>query len=122
MLTRYSAAATLYEMLAGRPPTSSVPSLASILYNQVARRPPPLPATVPESLRKVVMRMLRKDPAETLPGRGRARPRPRRLRARLLPAPRPPPPDRRFADHGPAVAADRCNGSRGSAAADVRSG
>ncbi len=60
---QYSAAATLYEMLAGRPPIVGT-SLASILYNQVAREPPPLPSTVPESLRKVVMRMLRKDPAE----------------------------------------------------------
>ncbi len=60
---QYSAAATLYEMLAGRPPIVGT-SLASILYNQVAREPPPLPPTVPESLRKVVMRMLRKDPAE----------------------------------------------------------
>jgi serine/threonine protein kinase len=60
---QYSAAATLYEMLAGRPPIVGT-SLASILYNQVAREPPPLPDTVPESLRKVVMRMLRKDPNE----------------------------------------------------------
>lgn len=60
---QYSAAATVYEMLAGRPPIVGT-SLASILYNQVAREPPPLPDTVPESLRRVVMRMLRKDPAE----------------------------------------------------------
>ena len=47
--------------------------------------PPPLPATVPESLRKVVMRMLRKDPAERYQDEAELDRAPRRLRARLCP-------------------------------------
>ncbi|MGQ9590272.1 MAG: protein kinase domain-containing protein [Planctomycetota bacterium] len=65
----YSLGATLYHMLAGRPPFEGESHIAVIVAH-VNDEPPPLAALdsgVPEAVAKVVSKMLRKDPAERYP-------------------------------------------------------
>jgi molecular chaperone DnaK len=56
----YSFGATLYEMASGRPPFPD----GNIEYHHLHTPPPPLPATVNEALRVVVMRCLEKQQTE----------------------------------------------------------
>ncbi len=63
---QYAAGVVLYELLAGHPPFVGS-TMASVLFAHIMRPPPPLPTEVPEPLRRVVMRMLKKQPAERFP-------------------------------------------------------
>lgn len=60
---QYATGVVLYEMLAGRPPFLGS-TVASVLFAHVMKPPPSLPREVPAPLRRVVQRMLKKDPAD----------------------------------------------------------
>ncbi len=60
---QYATGVVLYEMLAGRPPFLGS-TVASVLFAHVMKPPPSLPREVPVPLRRVVLRMLKKDPAD----------------------------------------------------------
>lgn len=63
---QYQAGVVLYELLTGHVPFSGQ-TVASILLSHLIKPPPPLPTLVPEQLRRVVLRMLKKDPADRFP-------------------------------------------------------
>lgn len=65
-IDQYSAGVVLYQLLAGCPPFAGQ-NVAAILLSHVATPPPPLPKTVPESLQRVVLRMLKKTAKERFP-------------------------------------------------------
>ncbi|MFF0244054.1 protein kinase domain-containing protein [Streptosporangium sandarakinum] len=73
----YSLGVVAYECLAGRPPFVSETQVAIALMH-IGQEPPPLPESVPQAVRDLVMRCLAKDPgsrpagAEDLAGRARA--------------------------------------------------
>ncbi|MGV9598744.1 protein kinase domain-containing protein [Streptosporangium sandarakinum] len=73
----YSLGVVAYECLAGRPPFVSETQVAIALMH-IGQEPPPLPESVPQTVRDLVMRCLAKDPgsrpagAEDLAGRARA--------------------------------------------------
>jgi eukaryotic-like serine/threonine-protein kinase len=59
----YSAGVVLYEMLAGRRPFAAE-SAVDLALCHLHDPPPPLPASVPEPLQRIVARALAKDPAD----------------------------------------------------------
>ncbi|MFF0309038.1 serine/threonine-protein kinase [Streptosporangium sp. NPDC004379] len=73
----YSLGVVAYECLAGRPPFVSETQVAIALMH-IGQEPPPLPESVPQAVRDLVMRCLAKDPgsrpaeADELAGRARA--------------------------------------------------
>jgi serine/threonine-protein kinase len=66
----YSLGIVLYEMLASRPPFTGATSM-DVLAAIVEQDPKPLPALVPEPLRELVMRALRKEHVRAAADRGR---------------------------------------------------
>jgi serine/threonine protein kinase len=58
----YALGVVMYEMLAGKLPFEAVDALGYLMQHLHAE-PKPLPATVPETLRSLVARLLEKDPA-----------------------------------------------------------
>jgi hypothetical protein len=61
----YTLGMIVYELLSGE--TAFVaPELIAILTKTLTEEPPPLPASVPVPLRDLVMKLLRKDPAERI--------------------------------------------------------
>ncbi|MCS6915904.1 MAG: serine/threonine-protein kinase [Myxococcales bacterium] len=66
---QYAAGVVLYEMLTGTVPFGG-DSVAGVLVSHLTRPPPPLPEAVPEPLRQVVERLLRKQPEERFPDCG----------------------------------------------------
>ena len=63
---QYATGCVLYELLTGSVPFVS-PTLSGMLMAHLTQPPPELPRSIPESLRKIVMRLLAKDPAERYP-------------------------------------------------------
>src|SRR5690606_39152205 len=61
----YTLGMILYEMLAGRTAFASE-ELIAILTKHLTEEPPPLPKEVPSALRDLVLRLLRKEPAERI--------------------------------------------------------
>jgi serine/threonine protein kinase len=59
----YSLGATLYHLVAGRPPFESSNTL-DVLVRHAVEPPPPLPADVPAGLSRLIFRLLAKDPAQ----------------------------------------------------------
>ena len=53
----------LYELLTGSVPFNSK-TISGVIMAHLTQPPPELPTQVPEALRKIVMRLLAKDPAE----------------------------------------------------------
>ncbi|MGV9536539.1 protein kinase domain-containing protein [Streptosporangium sandarakinum] len=72
----YSLGVVAYECLAGRPPFVSETQVAIALMH-IGQEPPPLPESVPQAVRDLVMRCLAKDPGWTRRS-GDPRRRPRR--------------------------------------------
>src|SRR4051812_5412232 len=69
----WSAAAVLYEMLAGKPPFALEGELGAVLFERVSEDPTPLrdvAPDIPQELRDVVMGALARDPAERYPTPG----------------------------------------------------
>jgi serine/threonine-protein kinase len=66
---QYAAGIVLYEMLTGQVPFNS-DTLAGVLVSHLTMPPPPLPRTVPEPLRALVMRLLAKQPEDRFPDAG----------------------------------------------------
>ena len=60
---QYATGCVLYELLSGTVPFVS-PTLTGMLMAHLTQPPPELPRSVPESLRKIVMRLLAKNPDE----------------------------------------------------------
>ncbi|HEX3596101.1 MAG TPA: protein kinase, partial [Polyangiaceae bacterium] len=58
----YSLGLVIYEMLAGRPAFQAA-EINGLLTKQLTEPPPPLPDTIDEGVRALVMKMLEKDPA-----------------------------------------------------------
>jgi serine/threonine-protein kinase len=65
----YSLGLVLYEMLAGRPAFESA-DIIGLLTKQLTEPPPPLPESIDEEVRGLVMKMLEKDPEKRLPSVG----------------------------------------------------
>ena len=59
----YAAGIVLYELLTGTLPFEGA-SLAGVLVSHLVKPPPELPNKVPEPLRQIVARLLKKTPAE----------------------------------------------------------
>ena len=65
----YSLGLVVYEMLAGRPAFESA-EIIGLLTKQLTEPPPPLPESIDEDVRALVMKMLEKDPEKRLPAVG----------------------------------------------------
>ena len=59
----YAAGVILYEMLAGKPPFEAE-QIMPLLIKHMTEPPPPLPEHVPDAIRRVVLRLLAKNPVE----------------------------------------------------------
>jgi len=68
----YSLGIILYEMLSGAPPFNAETPLA-IAFRHVTEPPPTLPASVPQQLRAIVERALRKEPTKRFANAGELR-------------------------------------------------
>ncbi len=60
---QYATGIVLYELLTGTVPFNSK-TISGVIMAHLTQPPPELPRQIPESLRKIVMRLLAKDPAE----------------------------------------------------------
>jgi hypothetical protein len=62
----YAAGIVFYELLTGQVPFDA-PSLAGVLMSHLTKPPPELPRAVPEAVRRIIDRLLKKDPEERFP-------------------------------------------------------
>jgi len=86
----YSLGIVMYSMLAGTLPFNGEDAVA-ILRQQIAKQPPPLPDSVPGSLRNFVLQLLAKDPEKRFPDAATAIAALRRAASPTQPPPEPTP-------------------------------